>query len=308
MRFLWPVLLVSTVSGGAALAEPLSTPAHPDMLVSTDWLAQHLKDPDVLVLHVANASQGYGRGHIPGARFLSWGQVATSRNGLPNEMPPLSEWVASLRKLGVDQQRRIVLYDEGAGLQAARAYVALDYVGLGDRVSLLDGHWKLWQQEKRPVGYEINKINPSDFVPRLNPNVFSFLTTVQDASWHAQQPGSPNLRLLDARPEAEYSGSTPGEGIARGGHIPGAAGLFWMHHVESAERPVLKSPTELRRLFAAAGIQTGQQVITYCRSGGQASHSYFISKYLGFDTRLYDGSFSEWSRVLENAVTTGMTP
>jgi len=302
------MFLASLMLASALVVEPSSSmipPIQHDMLVSSEWLANHLNDPQVLVLHVGNDGKQFVQGHIPGARFLSWSQVATTRNGIANELPPLSELVKSLRELGVTHKHRLVLYDEGAGLQAARAFVALDYVGLGQQTALLNGHWKIWREEKRPVGKEINKIAPSQFEPRLNLEMLVHMPQVQDAMWLNQQiPGS-KLRLLDARPEAQYTGAEPGEDIARGGHIPGAINLFWMNHVESEDRPLLKSPEALYLMYKQAGFAPGSEIITYCRTGGQASHSYFMAKYLGYQTRLYDGSFSEWSREPNNPVTSG---
>lgn len=301
--FLTALLLAHTL-----VVEPTSSmipPIQHDMVVSTDWLEKHLQDPQVLVLHVSQDSKQFVHGHIPGARFLSWSQVATTRKGIANELPPLNELVDSLRKLGVTEKHRLVLYDEGAGLQAARAYVALDYLGMGKQAALLNGHWKVWRAENRPIGKEINKIPPSQFAPQLNPDMLIHQPQVQDALWHrAQIPGS-RWRLLDARPEAQYTGADPGEDIVRGGHIPGAINLFWMKHIESEERPLLKSPEALYLMYKQAGFAPGSEIITYCRTGGQASHSYFIAKYLGYHTRLYDGSYSEWSRDPNNPVTSG---
>ncbi len=297
---------LSTGVAGAAQAEvTVSQSANTDLLVSAHWLEAHLKDPDVVILHVADTPDQYNKSHLPGSRFLSWGSVATTRDGVANELPSLGQLAQTFRQLGVDENKRIVLYDEGAGLQAARAFVALDYLGLGDRSSLLDGHWKVWQSEKRPVSTEVPKPAVSQFIPRLNPDVVVSERFVQDLVW-LRQNGAINLNLLDARPSAQFSGSEPGEGISRGGHIPGAVNLFWMEHVESEARPLLKSNDALRQMLAARGIQPGSTVVAYCKTGGQASHSYFLARYLGFRTRLYDGSFSEWSRRAENPVVSGL--
>lgn len=302
------MFLTALLLAHGLVVEPSSSmipPIQHKMLVSTEWLANHLKDPQVLVLHVGSDGKQFVQGHIPGARFLSWSQVATTRNGLANELPPLADLVKSLRELGVTHKHQLVLYDEGAGLQAARAYVALDYVGLGQQTALLNGHWKVWQAEKRQEGKEINKIPPSQFEPQLNLDMLVHQPQVQDAMWLTAKVPTAKLRLLDARPEAQYTGAEPGEGISRGGHIPGAINLFWMNHVESDARPLLKSPEALYRMFKQAGFAPGTEIITYCRTGGQASHSYFMAKYLGYKTRLYDGSFSEWSRDPNNPVTSG---
>lgn len=283
----------------------LSQPTRSDLLVSAHWLEAHLIDPEVVILHVGDTPALYTQTHLPNSRFLSWSSVATTRDGMANEMPPLSTLTADLRELGIDENKRIVVYDEAAGLQAARAFVALEYAGLGDRVSLLDGHFKVWQAEKRPVTNVVPKPVATKFIPRLNPDVVVAERFVQDLVWLRQAGQKDVLHLLDARPPEQFSGKEPGDGITRGGHLPGAANLFWMEHVESAERPLLKTVESLRKMFTDRGIQPGATVVTYCRTGGQASHSYFIARYLGYRTRLYDGSYSEWSKRAENPVVMG---
>jgi thiosulfate/3-mercaptopyruvate sulfurtransferase len=111
--------------------------------------------------------------------------------------------------------------------------------------------------------------------------------------------------LIDARPVEEYTGTTPGEGIPRGGHIPGASNVFWMQNVVSKENPTLRSAAELRRLYEEAGVQHGRNIVTYCRTGGQASHAYFTLKYLGYEVVMYDGSFFEWSNTEGTPVVAG---
>jgi thiosulfate/3-mercaptopyruvate sulfurtransferase len=103
------------------------------------------------------------------------------------------------------------------------------------------------------------------------------------------------VALVDARPEAQYSGMEPGEGVARPGHIPGAGSLFWERTIRSAEQPALKDADTLRALFRAAGVEDGETVVTYCRTGIQASFAYFVARYLGYDTKMYDASFIDWS-------------
>lgn len=283
-------------------ATDVSQPVRTDMVVSAQWLESHLNDKNLVIVHVANDSSGYTKAHIPQARFLSWSSVATTRNGLANELPPVATLVKAVRELGIAQNSRVVLYDEAAGLQAARAYVALDYLGLGDNASLLDGHWKVWQSEKRPSDNQILKHVVTKFEPQLNLNVISALNQVEDIVWLKKNTSGSSIQLLDARPAAQFSGAEPGEGISRGGHLPGAVNIFWMDHVQSEARPLLKSVDELKALFAKQGLKPGQLIMTYCRTGGQASHSYFISRYLGYNTRLYDGSFSEWSASPERPV------
>ena len=126
---------------------------------------------------------------------------------------------------------------------------------------------------------------------------------VQQA-WTAAQQAEPNISLIDARPAKQYTGEDAG-GLSRAGHIPGAASLYWMQQLVSPENPVLKPVAELRKLYEEAGVKPGQLVVTYCRSGMQASHTYFTAKYLGYDVTLYDGSFGEWVSVEGTEVVKG---
>jgi thiosulfate/3-mercaptopyruvate sulfurtransferase len=121
---------------------------------------------------------------------------------------------------------------------------------------------------------------------------------VKDLAWLAQQDVN-QVALLDARDPEEYSGYKSGRGILRGGHIPGASNLCWNLALESLEEPTVRNEAELRGLFEAAGARPGDLVVTYCRTGTEASLLYFAAKYLGYDARFYDGSYFEWSRLEE---------
>jgi thiosulfate/3-mercaptopyruvate sulfurtransferase len=281
--------------------------ARTDMLVSTEWLAAHLKDPNLVVLHVGMTRAGYDAAHVPGARFVAWGDVAVTR-GVPNEIPPAVDLLALVRRLGIDETSRIVLYDEAGGVPAARSYVALDYLGLGDRAALLDGQWQKWTVEDRPVTTEVPHPAISAYVPRLRPEFVVTFRNMQDYVYLKTDVGGAPVAILDARPPAQYTGADPGEGIARPGHIPGAASAFWKQDIVSDERPMLKPVAALRALFGVEGARPDDTVIAYCRTGGQASHLYFTLKYAGYDARLYDGSFFEWQSAEDTQVIKGDRP
>lgn len=277
-----------------------------ELLVSTDWLARHLENPEVVVVHVSRDRRAYDQGHVPGARFLSWQAVATTRNGVPNELPPFPDLVETARRLGITSRSRIVLYDDDGGLFAARAYVALDYLGLGDQAALLDGHLKKWKREGRPLSSEVPRVRPSNLIARPHPEVVLSMGVVRDLVSLQRQYRDSSVAFVDARPPQAFSGSRPGEGVRRPGHIPGARNVPWTEHlVDPEDNPVLRPPEELLRLYQSAGVDPGDLVVPYCRTGGQASHAYFVLKYLGFRPRLYDGSFIEWSADLDNPVESG---
>ncbi len=167
-----------------------------------------------------------------------------------------------------------------------RFYVASAFIVNGSPVDVLS--------ENREVSKESAGPEIAAFTARVRPNIRVELPAMRDLSRTASNVESANVSLIDARPLKQYEGEDAG-GLARAGHIPGATSLYWTQHLVSNENPVMKPVSELRKLYEAAGVKPGQSVVTYCRTGMQASHSYFTAKYLGYDVKMYDGSFSEWS-------------
>lgn len=265
-----------------------------EMLVSTDWLSNHLEDADLRIVHVGFNREGYDEGHIPGAIFLPWETISVARDGNANEYPDVTQLIETFEKLGLGSAQRIVIYDEQQGIPASRAFIALDIVGLGNRAALLDGQLKKWVADGRKLDQEVPSVKPSRLQEASGITALAKLPEM-DKHFGQAAPSAGAPLLVDARPASHYSGAEPGNGIPRGGHIPGAVHLYWKDHLKSSEIPAFKSPEELLKLYAAIGVQPGKPVVTYCRSGGQASHSYFTLRYLGFDVQMYDGSFLEWT-------------
>lgn len=274
----------------------------PEMLVSTEWLARHLGDPGIVILHVGfspTAPDAVGRPfyeerHIPGARAVDWSEITMTHRGLANEMPAADHLSMLIQWLGIGEETRVVLYDTGDGLEAARAFVTFDLMGLGERTSLLDGQWKKWVAESRSTSTDPVVVIPSIFVTKLRKEVLVGLPHVSLLAWMSSN-GRNEIRFIDARPPLEFRGEKAGRDVKRPGHIPGARNLFWKSHLVPGKIPVFLDEAELRELYAAAGVGPRTSVIAYCRSGVQASHTYFVARYLGYRVRLYDGSFMEWS-------------
>src|SRR5215475_1274379 len=262
-----------------------------EMLVSTDWIAKHINDREVFVIHVAADRKHYDDGHLPGARFLSSKEILTTRSGVANELPAVADLRKTFEQLGVGDTGRIVIYGENSGLLAARAYFTLDYLGHGDRAALLDGGIEKWKAEKLPVETRPVNPKPAKFTPRPRPQIVAELDAMRDLSRTAANDADAKVSIVDARPEEQYVGNQ----TQRTGHIPGATNVYWLTHLLSRENPTMKPASELNKIYEAAGLKAGQKVITYCNTGMQASHAYFTLKYLGYDVRMYDGSFSEWS-------------
>lgn len=277
-------------------------PGRSGVMVDTDWLQDRLEDGQVIVLHIdfgLDAADARGRleyldGHVPGARLVSWNELVTTRQGLANEMPPVEDLLSLIRRLGIGPQHTIVLYDTGWGLEAARAYVALDYLGLAGNAVVLDGQWKRWWREGRPVSRLPAEVESTYTPARLRPEIMIGTAAVRDVAWlSAESEG--RIGILDARPLEEFWGERPGKGIQRPGHIPGAASLPW-RELLGETHPSLKSEGILRKLFEAAGAEPGKPLVVYCRTGVQASWLYVVARHLGYErVFLYDGSYAEWS-------------
>lgn len=283
-------LLIALVAGTApaqtAPAQP--TPATPatspalrtDLLVSTAWLAAHLQDQDVLLLHVADTFADYKRGHIPGARFLATAAFIDNSGALGSELPAPDVLAKAFGQVGLTGAQRIILYTTAWGPTAARAWFTLDYLGLADRAALLDGGVEQWLAEDRPVTGVVPAFAATALTPRLRPDVRASLEEVRKA---VEQPGA--CQLVDARPTRRF----------QAGHLAGALSLYWQDTLQGEEHPTFLPPKRLRALLAERGLRPGGKVITYCEVGLQASHGYFLLKYLGYDAALFDGSYQAWT-------------
>jgi thiosulfate/3-mercaptopyruvate sulfurtransferase len=265
--------------------------------VSTDWLAENLDDPALVILHVGRARQ-MPEEFIPGARFIDYEDfVAREQNGLIVEIPPIHRIVEALRATGVSNDLRVVVYGS-PGHYPARLFMTLDYLGHGDRTSVLDGGLEMWKAEGRPVASQSSAGPAGSF--EANPND----TVLVDADWIHERLGDASVTLIDARPSDEYTGQTVGRD-PRGGHIPGAYNLYWEDLLVSPDQPVLRTIEEVRVLFEDAGVREDGVVVSYCLIGMRASYTYLISKHLGLDARFYDGSWNQWSKREELPAVTG---
>jgi thiosulfate/3-mercaptopyruvate sulfurtransferase len=264
----------------------------PEMLVTTGWLAENLSEPDLIVLCINTTPEFYSKGHIPGARQIKLEDIAVTRDGIPNELPPTENLKHIFEVAGVSNSSRVVLYGERFNLLAARAYFTLDYLGVAARVALLDGGLEKWTAERRPLSTEIPQSKTGTLVVSPRPEILVDTKAMRDLS--QKKPGS--VTLLDARPTKEFTGEQLSEDVAKAGHIPGAKGLYWMDMLVSRQNPVLKPEAELRRMYSAVNAKADQPLVTYCRTGMQSSFDYFVAKYLGYDPSMYDASFFEWSK------------
>lgn len=271
-----------------ALAWNAASDSLPAILVSPAWLAERLGDSTLVVLHVAHRRSAYDSAHVPGARWLRYEAVAREVNGVPVELPGVDELRAAFEAAGVGDGSRVVLY--GDPMSAARAWMTLDYLGLGHRAAVLDGGLVAWRAEGHAVTTKAPRVARRTLTVRPQP------ARVVDASWVRARLDQPAVALIDARPENEYTGADGGHGGAHAaGHIPGAHHLYWERLMVSRSDPRFRSEAELRALFEEAGAAPGDTVVAYCFIGMRASVAYFVGRLLGYETRLYDGSWVDWS-------------
>src|SRR6185437_1109390 len=275
-----------------SMAQTSSNDVNTSMLVSTTWLASHLHDPNLVILCVADNADFYSGGHVPGARLIRSSELMITRDGIPNELPPAAALKDLFERAGVNNSSRIVLYGERSGILAARAYFTLDYLGVAANAALLDGGIEKWRAEHREETQEMPQIKPGSLAIRLDPSVSVDSAEIAQAI-HSK---SPSIVLLDARPNAQFTGANFSEDVPKAGHIPGSRNLFWRDTLRNGDIPVLRPASELREMLQARGATADKQIVTYCRTGVQSSFDYFVAKYLGYPVRMYDGSFFDWAR------------
>jgi len=263
------------------------------MLVSVSWLAENQKDPSLVILHVASIRRDYSNGHIPGARFLWTNAMAASNPDLTYEVPSIQQLDTTLKALGVNDDSRIILYGSGGNVTiVTRMFFTLDYLGLGGRTAILDGGLDAWKAAGHPASKEPASFKRGNVTLHPNTNLVATWDVVRSA---VDKPG---FSIIDARGQQFYQGN--GGGMPRAGHIPSAKNIPFSTVVDSTNK--MKSVAELTKMFADAGVKQGDNVVTYCHIGQQATLLYFTAKYLGYNVRLYDGSFEDWSGREEGSV------
>lgn len=262
------------------------------MLVSPQWLSQHLDDRDLVILQVGDKRE-FDAEHIPGARYVAESDLVLSRvtRGdltLSAELPPADELKAKLESLGISDRSRIVVsYATGPGMpMGARIVLTLDHLGLGDRASLLDGGLAGWKAAGNPVTTNVAAIAPGHLSP-VQQRPF-----VVDVDWVRAHLGSSTTHIIDARSPVFYDGVEATS--TRKGHIASATSLPYSEVTDA--RGNLKSASELAALFAKAGVRSPRDtVVAYCHIGWQANAVLLAARTLGYPALLYDGSFQEWT-------------
>jgi thiosulfate/3-mercaptopyruvate sulfurtransferase len=284
-------------AGAAAAATCGGHGTRESLFVSTKWLADHMKDANLVVLAVGDKAD-YDAGHIVGSQFIEYRTVGVKgETGLTLELPPMAQLAKLFSELGVSNDSRVVVYRLKDWLtQSARVVMTLDAMGLGANAALLDGSLATWKAAGRATSQEAPVVTAGKLTPCPRSDVIADLDFVK-ANLH--QAG---VRILDARDPKFYSGETARAGMVSG-HIQGAGNVYY-NELLDAQTGKLKPVEELQAQFRDAGVKPGDRVVTYCFIGQQASALYLVSRYLGYDTRLYDGSWDEWTKHPELPVET----
>jgi thiosulfate/3-mercaptopyruvate sulfurtransferase len=290
------------------------------LLVSPQWLKEHLEDRNLVILHVGDETK-FPAGHIPGARLIEIQDISQAdttgfgeikkrfpqanlpkfigpQNGLGLEMLPPDVLRTQLASFGISDDSKIVVYEEGQWISpSTRVVFTLDYAGLGGRTVMLDGGFAAW----KAANNEISTDTPAAAKPgKLSPLTIR-TPLIVNADYMNANGHKAGVSLVDARAASFYNGVPPaqrGPGPERRlGHIPGAKSIPFNSLNDDTGR--LKPAAELRDIFSKAGVQPGDTVVAYCHVGQQATAVLFAARALGHPVRLFDGSWDEWNRRTE---------
>jgi thiosulfate/3-mercaptopyruvate sulfurtransferase len=267
--------------------------AHPEALVETEWVAQHLDDPNIRIVESDEDVLLYDLGHIPGAVKIDW--VSDLNDPVIRDYLNKKEFEQLMREKGIANDTTVVFYGDKNNWWATYAFWVFQLFG-HTNAKIMNGGRTKWIDEGRPFSTDVPQYPPTNYVAkeRSDEEIRAFRDQVLQAL------AREGVALVDVRSPDEYTGKKlhmpeyPQEGALRGGHIPGAQNIPWATAVN--EDGTFKSRAELERIYGEKGITPDKDLVAYCRIGERSSHTWFVLKYLlGYDkVRNYDGSWTEW--------------
>lgn len=271
--------------------------AHPEYLVDTEWVANHLNDPNVRIIESDEDPLLYSIGHIPGAVQVDW--FSTLQHPLRRDFLTKETFEEVASKLGITNDTTVVFYGDKSNWFACYALWLFQYYG-HQNVKIMNGGRTKWEQENRPLVKEVPSYPATTYKAKT---ADKSIRAFRDDIFKQMEAKKP---LVDVRSPKEYSGELthmpnyPQEGATRGGHIPGAVSIPWAQAVNEADS-TFKSAEELKALYESRNVKPDGEIIAYCRIGERSSLTWFVLKYLlGYPTvKNYDGSWTEWGNLVD---------
>ncbi len=273
--------------------------AHPDVLVSTDWVQEHLQDPKVRVIESNEDTLLYSSGHIPGAVHVDW--TSDLNDQIRRDYITREGFEALMARIGASNDTTVVFYGDKNNWWATYAFWVFQLFG-HTTAKVMDGGRVKWTKEGRALTQDVPSYPRTNYKTSSERNDLPHRAYRDDVMSHLKKQG----QIVDVRSPEEYAGTRmhmpdyPNEGALRGGHIPGAKSVPWARAI-NPEDGTFKTSAELKKLYCEdQKLSPSQETIAYCRIGERSSHTWFALKYLlGFENiRNYDGSWTEWGNMV----------
>ena len=272
--------------------------AHPESIVETDWVAEHMNDDNSVLVEVDVDTAAYDQGHIPGS--IGWNWTTQLNDTLTRDIPSDKQMESLLSSAGITLDTPVVLYGDNNNWFATYAFWQLKIYGHKD-VRIMNGGRVKWVSEGRELTTDVPKPTPTTYrITGKDENIRATRDEMLDIA-----RGSVNVSMVDVRSPDEFSGkllappALPQEGSQRGGHIPGATNIPWLSAVNE-EDGTFKPVSELHEVYSSKGITGDKETVAYCRIGERSSHTWFVlTQILGYDkVKNYDGSWTEYGSIV----------